>query len=64
MRDLRIFYLHIAMYGGTERSESISPSPQSIQLNFLFCECAVSNGTECPWIAETFAAYDADGKPK
>lgn len=57
MRQMAHFYLHIAMYGGMDFSASIWRSPQSRQLNFLFCEWRESIGTRCPFSSATLLAY-------
>lgn len=64
MRHMAHFYLHTEIYGGNDFSESISPSPQSKQLNLRFCECAASSGIVYPATASTCVAYEYDGKPK
>ena len=59
-----MFYLHMATYGGRERVVSISPVPQSMQLNRLFWEYDVPNGTDISDISLMLDIYVWLGNPK
>ena len=56
--------MHTVMYGGNDFSVSTPRSPQSIQLNFLFCEYVGPKYTVFPTISGTYCKYFASGNPK